>query len=232
MVLTIPHLLRILRKEYGESHWWPGETPFEVMVGAILTQNTAWANVEQAISNLKEGQLLSPEAILLVDRRTLERAIRPSGFYRQKAGYLKALSKYVVDKYGASVDRMRSRSTCELREELLGIPGIGPETADSILLYALGKPSFVVDSYTFRLLDRLGMDPAESYDALKAEFERALQNDAKVYSDAHALIVIHCKSKCKKVPECKSCVLSSMCPSNREQEKEKVSERDRDEQTD
>jgi len=215
MAPTIPRLLRMLRAEYGESNWWPGESTFEIMAGAILTQNTAWANVEKAVANLKRSGLMSPKAIARASIARLESAIRPSGFYRQKARYLIAFSKYIVEKYGGSFELMRARPVDRLRIELLGIPGIGPETADSILLYALGKPSFVVDAYTNRLLARLEMTTSKGCDATKRLFESSLRRNVKDYSEMHALIVTHCKTRCRKTPVCDTCPLGDECPSER-----------------
>ncbi len=219
MPMTIRRLSRLLAREYGESHWWPGDTPFEVIVGAILTQNTSWKNVERAISNLKESELLSPAAIARSRISELERAIRPSGFFRQKARNLKSFAEYVQSTYGGHVDRMRRGDVEQLREELLSLPGIGPETADSILLYALGKPSFVVDSYTRRLLGRLKVPHGGRYEDIKRMFEKSLGTDADMYGEMHALIVIHCKNHCIRSPICRGCPLARDCPSYREQKK-------------
>jgi len=147
---------------------------------------------------------------------TVERIVRPSGFYRQKARHIRGLAKHVVEKYEGDIAGMRDRPMSELREELLEIPGIGPETADSILLYALDKPSFVVDAYTYRLLDRLGMRIGEDYDDVKTTFEKALGRRVEALADMHALIVMHCKRVCTKVSRCGECCVSERCPSKRE----------------
>lgn len=218
MPISIPRLLTVLREEYGDQAWWPGETPFEVAVGAILTQRASWTNAEASIRNLKSAGLLNPEAIVAAKNAVLEEVIRPSGFYRQKARYLRSFSEFVVRSYGGRMERMRPRSIAALRAELLGLAGIGPETADSILLYALGKESFVVDAYTYRLMTRLGWKRLGDYAHLKAVFELALGSNVEALSDMHALIVAHCKTKCKKTPDCFGCTLGSICPSKREQE--------------
>jgi len=213
MSLSLRRLLSILRKEYGDPHWWPGDSSFEVAVGAILTQRASWKNAELAIASLKKHRMLSPSAIAGANKKTLESAIRPSGFYKQKAKCLSAFSGYLVSYYKSRIDNMRPLPTERLREEMLSLPGIGPETADSILLYALGKPSFVVDAYTVRLMDRLGIGVGEDYDAIKKKFETVLRGDTKDYSDMHALIVMHCKERCKTIPLCSGCPLAADCPS-------------------
>lgn len=168
-----------------------------------------------AIANLKRRRMLSPAAIARAPLSELEKMVRPSGFYKQKARYLQALARHIVDTYRGDISKMQERSLGELREELLGIPGIGPETADSILLYALRMPSFVVDAYSYRLLDRLGMKLSPDYDSAKALFEDALKKDVKDLADMHALIVMHCKRQCARSPRCGDCCLSG-CPSKRE----------------
>lgn len=218
MPLTVEKLFELLSDEYGETHWWPGETPFEVMVGAILTQNTSWMNVERAISNLKRKGMMSPRSISKATEDELREAIIPSGFYRQKARYVAALARFLQANYSGRIDRMKSKETRVLREELLQLPGIGPETADSILLYSLGRPSFVVDAYTRRLLERLRIGHGKSYESVKAMFEAELQGDVHMYAEMHALIVLHCKEVCRREPLCAECILRTRCPSNREEE--------------
>lgn len=216
-MISIPRLLSMLRKEYGDPDWWPGETPFEVAVGAILTQRTSWSNAEAAIENLKRAGLFSPAAIEETPLSVLEKAIRPSGFYTQKARCLKGFSRFLIKRHGGSIEGMRSKQTDALRAELMALEGIGPETADSILLYALGRAVFVVDAYTYRLMSRLGYERLGSYESLRSMFEDALGRDVKALSDMHALIVIHCKTRCRKRPACPECALSAFCPSKREQ---------------
>ena len=216
MPMTIPQLFAALRKAYGPTHWWPGDSSFEIMVGAILTQNTSWRNVEKAIADLKKAGLMSPAAIASANLRELQRAVRSSGFYMQKSRYLRALSRYIVDHYSGDVGQMKRRRMHELRDELVDIPGIGDETADEILLYALGMPSFVVDSYTRRLLKCLGMDHRGTYSEIQSRFEDALGNDAKAFGELHALIVTHGKAVCRKSPHCCSCPIARRCPSRGE----------------
>jgi endonuclease III related protein len=171
MKKLLKRMYSLLENHYGPTHWWPGDTPFEIAIGAILTQNTAWTNVEKAIANLKEEQLLYPVAMLSVPAERLEMAIRPSGYYRQKARRLRTFCEYLATNYDNDMQRMAGQSLATLRDELLGLNGIGPETADDILLYACQKPVFVVDTYTRRILSRHGMvSEGIGYDALQALF--------------------------------------------------------------
>lgn len=166
---------RALYRGWGAQHWWPAETPFEVIVGAYLTQNTAWNNVELALANLRVANVLSVEGIRRVPLGKLQRLIRPSGYFRQKAKRLKTFVRFLDKTYGGSLDQLLSQPTGKLREELLGLNGIGPETADSILLYAGNHPVFVVDAYTRRIMDRHRILPAKAdYEEIRALFEQAL----------------------------------------------------------
>ena len=202
-----------LFEKIGPRHWWPGETPFEVMVGAILTQNTAWANVEKAIANLKAAGLLDPGALYEVDVRRLAELIRSSGYYNQKALKLKRFVAFFVEQYGASVERMKAEPTAELREKLLQINGIGPETADSILLYALEKPVFVVDAYTRRIFSRHGwVEPTIEYEDLRRFFEEALPEDVQLFNEYHALLVYVGHHWCRRAPRCDTCPLQPFLP--------------------
>ena len=201
---------------YGEQHWWPADTPFEMMVGAVLTQATAWTNVELAIARLKDAAVLSPAAIRGMDIETLASLIYSSGFYNAKAQRLKALVAYLGETYDDDIEAMRSEGGAKLRRELLGVKGIGEETADAILLYALGKPSFVIDAYTRRLFSRLGIAPdSEAYRAYQKLFSDNLQPDTTMFAEYHALIVQHCKESCRKTPVCEGCCLRSVCPIGR-----------------
>jgi len=201
---------------YGPQNWWPAETPFEVCVGAILTQNTSWKNVERAINNLKNEDVLSPEKILALPTEKLAELIKPSGFYRQKAAYLKNLCRLLVSVGG--LGNLKSLPAEEARKLLLNVKGIGRETADSILLYALEKPVFVVDAYTKRLFYRLKLLSSERtpYEQVRRKVEesfKSLPHDEKVntFNEFHALIVKHCKELCRKSPLCKNCFLKSKC---------------------
>jgi endonuclease-3 related protein len=166
---------RVLYRVWGPQHWWPAETQFEVIVGAYLTQNTAWTNVELALANLRKAGVLSVEGIRKVSRPRLERLIRPSGYFRQKAARLKTFVRFLDENYGGSLDRFFSQPTEKLREELLTLNGVGPETADSILLYAGNHPVFVVDAYTRRILYRHGILPEKTnYEEIRQLFQQAL----------------------------------------------------------
>ena len=208
MILKIYH---ILLKYFGKQGWWPARTRFEVMVGAILTQNTNWKNVEKAIANLRKAKALSPEKMSRLTRAKLRGYIRPSGFYRQKAerlaGFLDFLKGY---KYNLS--RLFSGDPACLRAKLLQLKGIGPETADSIMLYAGNKPFFVVDAYTKRIFARLGLiADSEEYEEVRNFFQDKLPKKAGLYNEYHALIVELAKKYCRKEPACKGCPLACMC---------------------
>ena len=193
----------------GRQNWWPADTPFEVCVGAILTQNTNWKNVEKAIKNLKKSKALSPEAIASMPLDRLEELVRPSGFYKQKARRLKDFSQWLVEKGG--IGSLSLIDTDTLREELLSIKGIGPETADSILLYALNRPVFVVDAYTYRIFTRHGIvDEDVDYNELQALFMENLPHDVELFKEYHALIVVVGKSFCKRRPLCGGCPLEGL----------------------
>jgi endonuclease III related protein len=201
-----------LLKQYGPLHWWPAQTPIEVCVGAILTQNTNWLNVEKAIVNLRREGLLSAEALWDIDRERLADLIRPSGFFNVKSVRLKDFVGWLLAGHG-SLDAMFSGDWRGLREELIAVRGIGRETCDSILLYAGGKPSFVVDAYTGRLFSRLGLvRESDSYEQVRAFFMNALPSDSVLFNEYHALIVEHCKRHCRKKPLCDGCPLRSICP--------------------
>jgi endonuclease-3 related protein len=204
-------LLRIyqtLLAHYGELHWWPAKTPYEVILGAVLTQNTAWGNVEKAIANF-QGEL-DPESLAGMDTEKLAEAIRPAGFFNQKAGYLKAATAWFAV-YGYNVSAVQRQPLDKLRAELLATKGIGQETADAILLYAFGFPTFVVDAYTHRLCARYPLDAGKGYSAVKAFFESRLPKSACVYNNFHALIVENAKGHCRKKPSCADCPLCGEC---------------------
>jgi endonuclease-3 related protein len=199
---------RRLLKRYGPQRWWPARTPFEVVVGAILTQNTAWSNVERAIRNLKRARLLAPGALRHVPLRRLARQIRPSGYFNVKARRLKAFVRFLTGHYRGSLRVLFREEPRKLRDRLLRVNGIGPETADSILLYAGGIPFFVVDAYTRRVFHRHRlMDGHRDYQALQAEFMDALPKNTRQYNEFHALIVRVGKEHCGPTPDCKGCPL-------------------------
>lgn len=197
-----------LLAHYGELHWWPAKTPYEVLVGAVLTQNTAWSNVEKAIANF--GDSLSPEAVAKADRAELTEIIRPAGFFNQKADYLKAVTAWYAQ-YGYDAATVQREPFAKLRAELLSTKGVGPETADSMLLYAFGFPTFVVDAYTIRLCGRYPIEAGKGYAPVKAHFESILPQSAEIYNRFHALIVINAKEHCRKKPSCTDCPLGERC---------------------
>src|SRR5579863_5396928 len=193
----------------GPMHWWPAQTPFEVIVGAILTQSTAWGNVERAIANLRAARMLTPEAMLGVSLPRLASLVRPSGYFRQKAKKLKSFVRFLRGEYSGSLTRMFQTPTAELREKLLGVHGIGPETADSILLYAGAKEVFVVDAYTKRILSRHGwVSDKATYEEMRTLVESHLPRDVSRYNEFHALLVNVGKNWCRpRDPRCSECPL-------------------------
>ncbi len=204
---------------FGPQHWWPSRGgAFEIIVGAILTQNTAWTNVEKALVNLKRARLLTPARIQRVERARLARLVRPSGYFNQKAKKLKAFAAFLRKKHRGSLARLFAQELGALRAELLGVFGIGPETADSIILYAAGKPIFVVDAYTRRLCARLGLAGADaSYDELQQLFSAHLPRDAALFNDYHAQLVMLGKYFClKRAPRCGTCPAREMCTTGKE----------------
>jgi len=210
---SLLQIFDLLHSSYGPQHWWPGDSPFEVIVGAVLTQNTAWHNVAQAITNLKREGLLEPEALLRAKPDRVKALLAPAGYYNIKYDRLMSLLRF-LEGYGTNVERLGSLPLEAVRAELLEVRGVGPETADSILLYALGYPVFVVDAYTRRLFSRLGYEwmEAASYEQVQQFFMEALPEDAALCNEFHALIVVHCKDTCKKRPMCEGCCLSAVCP--------------------
>lgn len=210
-----PALLSVYKKlhtAHGPQHWWPGDTAFEIMVGAILTQNTAWSNVEKAITNLKRARALSPQKILAASHATLARWLKPSGYFNVKAKRLRAYCQWLMAQGG--IKRLAHMPTHELRAALLSVHGIGPETADDILLYALDRPVFVIDTYTRRMFQRLGLITGkENYEALRTMFESGLKTDAALFNEYHALIVVHAKDICRQRPRCGACCFTRTCPS-------------------
>jgi endonuclease-3 related protein len=204
-------LYTVLLEHFGPQHWWPGDSPFEVMVGAVLTQQANWSNAEKAISNLKRAGMLSPGS-MAASGTELEELIRPSGFYRQKAGYLRELCGHIMEKYDGDLDAMFSRPLSALRPELLELRGVGPETADSILLYAGGKPAFVVDAYTVRICRRTGVFGSAKYDEVKEFFEENLKPDVSMFNEFHALLVRLGKEHCRaRNPKCAECPVRRGC---------------------
>jgi endonuclease-3 related protein len=198
-----------LYRAFGPQHWWPGDTPFEIAIGAILTQNTNWTNVEKAIQNLKRNNALSVRALHAMPVKVLADLIRPSGYFNIKAKRLKSFISFLKNDYHGSMKNLSNKDTVFLRKELLSIHGIGSETADSILLYALDRPVFVIDAYTKRVLSRHGiMDYKDSYDAFQELFHSTLKKDVQMFNEYHALFVRVGKTFCKQQkPLCDECPL-------------------------
>jgi endonuclease-3 related protein len=214
MSVVLQEVYQRLFDTLGPQHWWPGQSPFEVMVGAVLVQNTNWQNVEKAIENLRQADLLEPHALYAVPPEELEELIRPAGYYRVKAKRLRSLLKLLVDRYDGSLEAMFQTRMSLLREELLQTNGIGPETADSILLYAGGMPSFVVDAYTCRIMARHGWIGFDSdYHQVQDYFSSNLPDDTQLFNEFHALLVRIGKDFCRKSsPKCQQCPLCDLLP--------------------
>lgn len=212
--MDLYELYERLHAAYGPQHWWPGETPFEVMVGAILTQNTAWTNVEKAIARLKFAGALEPERLLAAPVTRVAEWIRPSGYFNVKAERLRNFCRWYVAAGG--FEALVAEDTAPLRRRLLSVNGVGPETADDILLYAFERPVFVIDAYTRRILSRLALVAGdEHYERLRAFCEQALAGVPQpvvTFNEYHALIVLHGKDFCRKRPLCSRCVLRAHCP--------------------
>jgi endonuclease-3 related protein len=200
----------------GPQHWWPGDSRFEMMVGAVLVQNTAWKNVQRAIENLRAANVMQPAALYAVPEGELAELIRPSGYFQVKTRRLRHLLRFVMEEYGGSLDALFRTDMATLREQLLAVHGIGPETADSILLYAGQMPTFVVDTYTHRVLARHGWIGYEAdYHEIKEYFESALPADAPLYNEYHALLVRLGKDYCRKTkPKCEECPLCELLPAS------------------
>lgn len=210
---TFTQVYRRLHAAHGPQHWWPAKDgPFEVMAGAVLTQNTAWTNVERAIANLNRQRALTPRAILNAHPKRLASWLKPSGYFNVKAKRLRSFCRWYLAQSGLKA--LQALPTAELRTALLGVHGVGPETADDILLYAFARPVFVIDAYTRRIFKRLGLiDGAEDYETLRALFERHVKKNVARYNEYHALIVRHGKEVCRPRPRCSACCLANGCPS-------------------
>ena len=198
---------------FGAQNWWPADSPFEMIVGAILTQNTSWENTSRAITNLKSNRLMSPSELSSVPDTDLEELIRPTGYYRQKTKRLKNFLTYLNVTYNGNLWNLFKLDIVEMRHALLSINGIGQETADSIILYGAGKPTFVIDKYTVRIFTRIGfLEETVGYDAAKAFFEENLPHEVCLFNEYHALIVALGNSVCKKsAPNCPRCPISNKC---------------------
>lgn len=208
----LSNVLERVRRVPLETRWWPAEHPYEVLVGAILTQNTNWHNVRLALSRL--ARPLTPQSVLSLSSEALAQRIRPSGFYRQKSATLQRATQWYCERAGEAAGP--DVNLHALRAELLAIRGIGPETADSILCYGFGLPVLVIDAYTRRILSRCGLVPPRSHDALRREMEALVEPDAAVLGALHGQLVELAKAHCRKVPRCAGCVLQPLCATGKE----------------
>ena len=216
--MTFLAVYKSLFKHYGPQHWWPGDAPFEVMVGAVLTQNTAWTNVEKAIVNLKQAKSLTASKISAMPAAELGQLIRPAGYFNVKAKRLQNFCRWFLQQGGEKT--LNGFDDIELRNGLLSVNGVGPETADDMLLYAFNRPVFVIDAYTRRIFSRLGLVAGdEGYEDLRRQFESQLSSKIKprdelvnIYNEYHALIVLHAKDICRKKSRCSDCCLRRQCP--------------------
>lgn len=208
----IQEIYQILFDRFGPQHWWPGETPFEVMVGAVLTQNTNWTNVSRAIANLRQANLLSFQALHALPPALLAEKIRPAGYFNLKTARLKNLLNLIATEYQGRLADFFAEETAALRQKLLAVKGVGPETADSIVLYAANKPAFVVDAYTYRILSRHSLIVEDAgYDEIQELFVGALSEDVRLYNEYHALLVKLGKEFCRKSkPACAACPLDGL----------------------
>jgi endonuclease III related protein len=208
---VLTEIYDILFKSFGKQYWWPGDTGFEVVVGAILTQNTNWSNVEKAIKNLKAAKIFTPKKLYELDQDKLAELIRSSGYFNVKAKRLKHFIEWLFLNYNGSLSKLFKLDFATLREQLLSVNGIGKETADSIILYAAEKPTFVVDAYTKRVLVRHGVITEDyDYDAIKEVFENNLPKEVSLYNEYHALIVMVGKHYCKPKMQCEECPLKNV----------------------
>jgi endonuclease-3 related protein len=212
--MPLDEVYRRLFDAFGPQHWWPGDSPLEVVVGAVLVQNTSWANVEKALARLREAELLDPHALLALPVEELEEYIRSAGYFRVKARRLHHLMQFLVERFDGSLEQMFQVPLGELRAELLNVNGVGPETADSILLYAGQLPSFVVDAYTYRVFVRHGwIEPEADYAQLQDYCQSQLPDDPQLFNEFHALLVRLGKEFCRKTsPRCVQCPLRELLP--------------------
>ncbi len=206
---TLRRYYQRLRRHFGPQHWWPARTRFEVILGALLTQNASWTNVEKALGNLRRAGVLAPAALRRLSAARLARLLRPTGYFRQKTRYVRSFLGHLERSYRGSLRRMLGRPTPTLRQELLQLPGMGEETVDSILLYAAERPVFVIDTYTRRVLSRHGLASLQApYGELQSFFERHLPQDPALYNEYHALLVAVGKNYCHRArPDCGACPL-------------------------
>jgi endonuclease-3 related protein len=207
----LTEIYQLLFKRFGPQHWWPGQTQFEIITGAILAQNTNWTNVEKAIANLKSADLLSAESLRNMEIKELAELIRPAGYFNVKSRRLQSFVDWLFDNYGGKLNELENVATEQLRAELLGIKGVGRETADSILLYAFDRPVFVVDAYTARVAVRHGLiEPEADYEQLRDLFQSNLPQDVKLFNEYHALLVRLGKEFCRPKARCHNCSLEGL----------------------
>jgi len=209
---TLQNIYHQLMARYGPQHWWPAQEPLEVIVGAILTQSAAWGNVEKTIANLKAAKALSLKALRQLSLSEVARLIRPCGYYNAKALKLKSFAHWLGEYYNDNLGKLFTNNIDHIRQQLLSIYGIGQETADSIILYAANKPIFVIDAYTRRIINRIGLTPdSNNYTAYQALFMDNLPTDARLFNEYHALLVRLAKDVCRKFPLCQQCCLNNLC---------------------
>jgi endonuclease-3 related protein len=209
----INEIYELLLEAYGPQQWWPAESPLEVLVGAVLTQNTNWQGVEKAMTNVKNHNLLDPHKLKAMSIEELAQLIKPAGYFNLKARRLKNLIDFIIKAYAGDLEAMGQTETGQLRKQLLAVNGVGPETADSILLYGLERPVFVVDTYTYRVASRHGLIGEEaSYDELQELFTLHLPLEVKLFNEYHALLVKVGKLHCKRNPHCRGCPLEPLLP--------------------
>ncbi|MBA7478230.1 Endonuclease III [subsurface metagenome] len=209
---TLQNIYHQLMTRYGSQHWWPAQEPFEVIVGAILTQSAAWGNVEKAIANLKSAEALSPKALRRLSLFEVAALIRPCGYYNAKALKLRSFAHWLGEHFNDNLSQLFASDINYLRQGLLSIYGIGQETADSIILYAAGKPTFVIDAYTRRIINRIGLTPdGNSYSAYQTLFMNNLPADIRLFNEYHALLVCLAKDACRSRPLCQQCCLNNIC---------------------
>jgi endonuclease-3 related protein len=207
----LKHIYGLLFARFGPQDWWPGDTPFEVIIGAILTQNTNWTNVEKAIANLKYAKVLSPDKLHRLEIKKLAGLIRPAGYFNIKAGRVKNFINWLFENYSGKLKNLEKIPTGRLRLELLSVKGVGPETADSILLYAFDRPVFVVDAYTARICSRHRLIEIDAdYHQIQQIFENNLPVDVQLFNEYHALLVRLGKDFCRPTPKCEDCPLNQL----------------------
>ena len=216
MSALIPRIYERLLGVHGPQGWWPADSPFEMMVGAVLTQACTWVNAERAIAALRSANALSAESIIALPEQELAGLVRPAGYFNAKARKLKALARFLMDRFGGDPEGMSQVPTERLRQMLLSVHGVGEETADDILVYAANRPVFVVDAYTRRIAARLGLAREDaSYSELSALFAGAMPEDVPALGEFHALLVRHAKQTCRKSPRCGECSLVDLCPTGK-----------------